>query len=185
MLKLLAHGALLAAAEGESRGIDLVLPNMHELVAGVISFLIVFGFIWWKGRGLIGRMVTARQEAVRRPLAEAEEAKVKAEGLLAERRREVSGARDEANRIIEEGRRSAEAARAEILAKAKAEADELTRRSREAIEADKERAAAQMRDLVAVLSLELAQKVVSGSVDAAVQQALVDRYIEELEGMPR
>jgi F0F1-type ATP synthase membrane subunit b/b' len=42
-----------------------------------------------------------------------------------------------------------------------------------------------MRDLVAVLSLELAQKVVSGSVGADAQQLLVDRYIDELEGMPR
>jgi F-type H+-transporting ATPase subunit b len=75
--------------------------------------------------------------------------------------------------------------RAEVLAKAKNEADEVVRRSREAIEADKQRAGEQMRDLVAVLSLELAQKVVAGSVDAGAQKTLVDRYIDELEGMPR
>jgi len=184
VLNLLALGTMAAAAEEESRGIDLVLPNMYELVAGVIAFLLVFGFIWWKGRPMISRMVTARQEAIRRDLTQAEEAKVKAEELLAERRSEVAGARDEANHIVEEGRRSAEAVRTEILAKAKAEADEVTRRSREAIEADRERAGEQMRDLVAALSLELAQKVVSGSVDAGAQRALVERYIDELEGMP-
>jgi len=109
---------------------------------------------------------------------------VEAETLLAERRKEVAGARDEANRIVEEGRRSAEAIRAEILTKAKAESDEVARRSREGIEADRERASDQVRDLVAVLSLELAQKVVAGSVDSDAQQTLVDRYIDELEGMP-
>ena len=180
---LMAQAA--AAEEGGSSGIDLVLPDLAELVAGIVAFVIVFGFVWFKGRHWIARLLTARQQAISWRLTEAEAAKVEAEGLLAERRKEVAGARDEANRIVEEGRRSAEAVRAEILAKAKAEADELGRRSREAIDADKERAAGQMRDLVAVLSLELAQKVVSGSVDAGAQRALVDRYIDELEGMPR
>jgi len=176
--------ALAAAAEG-SRGIDLVLPDMHELIAGIIAFVFWFGLVWFKGRHWISRTLTARQQAISGRLTEAEAAKVEAEALLEERRKEKAGARDEANRIVEEGRRSAEAVRAEILAKARAEADEVARRSREAIEADRERASGQMRDLVAVLSLELAQKVVSGSVGADAQQLLVDRYIDELEGMPR
>ena len=109
---------------------------------------------------------------------------MESEPLLAERRKEVAGAQVEATRIVEEGRRSAEAIRAEILAKAKAESDETARRSREGIEADRERASEQVRDLVAVLSLQLAQKVVCGIGDANSQQALVNRYIDELEGMP-
>lgn len=185
MLNLLANGLLLAAAEEESRGIDLVLPNIHELIAGAIAFFLVFGFIWWKGRPMISRVITARQEAIRRHLTEAEAAKVDAEALLEERRRGVAGARDEAGRIVEEGRRSAEVVAAEILAKAKAESDEMTRRAREAIAADRERATQEVRQLVASLSLELAQKVVSGSVDAGAQKALVARYIDELEGIPR
>jgi F-type H+-transporting ATPase subunit b len=179
MLQALAQGA-----EETGGGIDLILPDMDELIAGIVAFLIVFGFIWFKGRHWIGRLLAARQDAVTSRLNEAEQAKVEAETLLAERRKEVAGAQDEANRIVEEGRRSAEAIRAEILAKAKAESDEAARRSREGIEADRERASEQVRDLVAVLSLELAQKVVAGSVDAGAQQTLVNRYIDELEGMP-
>lgn len=179
------HVLVLAqGAAEESGGVDLILPDTDELIAGIVAFLIVFGFIWFKGRHWISRMLSARQEAVTSRLTEAEQAKVEAEALLAERRKEVAGAQDEANRIVEEGRRSAEAIRAEILAKAKAEGDEVARRAREGIEADRGRASEQMRDLVAVLSLELAQKVVAGSVDAEAQQALVNRYIDELEGMP-
>lgn len=176
---------LAAEAEEGGSGVNLILPDIDELIAGIVAFLIVFGFIWFKGRHWISRMLTARQEAVTGRLREAEEAKVEAETLLAERRKEVAGARDEANRIVEESRRSAEAIKADILAKAKAESDEVARRAREGIEADRERATEQVRDLVAVLSLELAQKVVAGSVDAGAQQALVNRYIDELEGMPR
>lgn len=185
-MNLFAQAMILAAAaEGGGGGVNLILPDRDELIAGIVAFLIVFGFIWFKGRHWISRMLTARQEAVTSQLREAEQAKVEAENLLAERRKEVAGARDEANRIVEESRRSAEAIRADILAKAKAESDELARRAREGIEADRERATEQVRDLVAVLSLELAQKVVAGSVDSEAQQVLVNRYIDELEGMPR
>jgi F-type H+-transporting ATPase subunit b len=184
MYLLMLARALAQEAEETGGGINLILPDMDELIAGIVAFLIVFGFIWFKGRHWISRLLAARQEAVTSRLSEAEQAKVEAEALLAERRKEVAGARDEANRIVEEGRRSAEAIRAEILSKAKAESDEVARRSREGIEADRERASEQVRDLVAVLSLELAQKVVAGSVDADAQQTLVDRYIDELEGMP-
>ncbi len=179
MLQVLAQ-----EAEETGGGIQLILPDMHEMIAGIVAFLIVFGFIWFKGRVWISRLLAARQQAITGRLNEAEQAKVEAETLLAERRKEVAGARDEANRIVEEGRRSAEAIRAEILAKAKAESDEVARRGREGIEADRERATDQVRDLVAGLSLELAQKVVAGSVDSGAQRVLVDRYIDELEGMP-
>jgi F0F1-type ATP synthase membrane subunit b/b' len=47
--------------------------------------------------------------------------------------------------------------------------------------AERERAATAIRDEVAALSLDLAQKVVAGSVDAKAQKVLVDRYIAELE----
>jgi F-type H+-transporting ATPase subunit b len=172
-------------AQESSGGVKLILPDIDELIAGIVAFLIVFGFIWFKGRHWISRLLTARQEAVTSQLREAEAAKIEAETLLAERRKEIAGARDEANRIVEEGRRSAEAIKADILAKAKSESDEAARRAREGIEADRERATEQVRDLVADLSLELAQKVVAGSVDAGAQQALVNRYIDELEEMPR
>jgi F-type H+-transporting ATPase subunit b len=172
-------------AQESGGGVKLILPDIDELIAGIVAFLIVFGFIWFKGRHWISRLLTARQEAVTSQLREAEAAKIEAETLLAERRKEIAGARDEANRIVEEGRRSAEAIKADILAKAKSESDEAARRAREGIEADRERATEQVRDLVADLSLELAQKVVAGSVDAGAQQALVNRYIDELEEMPR
>src|SRR4030065_505827 len=73
-----------------------------------------------------------------------------------------ASSRGAATRCVGGARRSAGGSGAELLAKAKAESDETARRSREGIEADRERASEQVRDLIAVLSLELAQKGVAG-----------------------
>jgi F-type H+-transporting ATPase subunit b len=180
------HSIILAQAVTETRrGVELVLPDMREMIAGIIAFAIVFGFVWFKGRHWINRTLTARQQAIAGRLNEAEQTRAQADALLVDYQRQVAGARDEGNRIVEDARRSAESVRAEISAKARAEADEISRRNREAIAAERERATGEVRDLVAELSLELAQKVVEGSVDADAQSALVDRYIDGLEGMPR
>ncbi len=186
MSHALRPATVLALAATETpKGVELVLPDMREMIAGIIAFVIVFGFVWFKGRHWIDRTLTARQQAIAGRLTEAEETKAQADALLVDYQRQVAGAREEGNRIVEDARRSAEAVRAEVAARARVEAEEITRRNRDAIAAERERASGDVRDLVAELSLELAQKVVAGSVDADAQAALVDRYIDDLEGMPR
>jgi F0F1-type ATP synthase membrane subunit b/b' len=49
------------------------------------------------------------------------------------------------------------------------------------VAAERVRAAGAIRDEVASLSLDLARRVVGGSVDAKAQKKLVDQYIAELE----
>jgi F-type H+-transporting ATPase subunit b len=179
MVQLLASIIYLAAEE-EPEGIDLVLPEFEELIAGVIAFAIVFLVFWRWGVPAIKRALEARQEAITGQLEEAEKAKVEAEGLLGDYRKQLAEARTEANQIVEEARKTAESVRSDVVAKAEGEAAEITRKAREEAAAEKERAADQIKQEVAALSLELAQRVVGETVDRDSQKALVDRYIDEL-----
>lgn len=181
MLNLFAQGLYLAA-EGEEppEGIELVLPEINELIAGVIAFGIVFLAIWLWARPAINRALTARQDAITGRLQHAEQTKVEAESLLEDYRKQLADARGEASRIIDEARSTAETMRSEIVGRAEAEAAEVTRRAREEAAAEKARAETQIRDEVAALSLALAQKVIAESVDADAQRVLVDRYIDDL-----
>jgi len=184
MMNLLAQVVFLAA-EGEDapEGIDLVIPETEELIAGIIAFAIVFILIWWKVRPAIAETLAARQEAITGQLTEAETAKQEAEGLLEDYRQQLDRAKDEANQIVDDARQSADALRTDLVSKAEAEAESITTRAREEAVAEKERAAAQIRDEVAALSLTLAEKVVGDTVDAETQRSLVDRYIDELGDM--
>lgn len=179
MSKLFATIVYLAAEE-EPEGIDLVLPEFEELIAGVIAFAIVFIAFWRWGVPAIKRALDARQQAITGQLEEAEKAKEEAESLLGDYRKQLAEARTEANRIVEDARQTAESVRSDVVAKAESEAAEITRKARDEAAAEKERAADQIRQEVAALSLDLAQRVVGESVDRNAQQALVDRYIDEL-----
>lgn len=168
------------AAE-EPTGIDLVLPDLPELVGGILAFAIVFLMVWLWARPAISRTLEARQEAITGQLTAAEEAKREAESLLEDYKQQLARAREEANRIVEEARETAENLRREMVGKAEEDAAEIVRRAREDAAAERERAAAHIRDEVAALSLALTQKVIAAAVDLEAQRALVDRYIEELE----
>jgi F-type H+-transporting ATPase subunit b len=184
MMNLLAQVVFLAAGEEDApEGIDLVIPEFEELIAGIIAFSIVFILIWWKVRPAIAETLAARQEAITGQLTEAEKAKQEAEGLLDDYKQQLATAKDEANKIVDDARQSAESLRSEMVGKAESEADAIRSRAREDAESEKERAAGQIRDEVASLSLALAQKVVGESVDSAAQQSLVDRYIDDLENL--
>lgn len=171
------------AADEEPSGISLVLPDMAELIGGIIAFIIVFGFIWWKGGPAIKRSLEARQAAIGSQLTAAEDAKKEAEGLLDDYKQQVANAREEGARIIDEARQSADALRQEIEAKARADAEAIVAKAREDAAAERERVTAGLRDEVASLSLDVAQRVVAGSVDSKAQKKLVDQYLTELEGI--
>lgn len=181
MFNLLAQVVYWAAEEGDPpKGIDLVIPDTEELIAGIIAFSIVFILIWWKVRPAIAETLAARQEAITGQLTEAEKAKQEAESLLDDYKKQLAQAKDEANTIVDGARQAADVLRADLTGKAEAEADSIRGKARADAGTEMERAAAQIKDQVATLSLELAQKVVADSVDESVQRELVDRYIDDL-----
>jgi F-type H+-transporting ATPase subunit b len=177
-----AQTLLIAAEETEeSGGLEILLPPLNELVAGIIAFAIVFFFIWRYAVPAINRMLEQRQAAIAGQIGEAEKAKAEAESLLADYRGQLAEARTEGNKIIEEARESAEQMRADIIAKAEADADQIRARAREEAAGERARALADARSQVGDISVDLAGKIVGESLDQQAHQGLIDRYLADLE----
>ena len=172
-----------ATEPAEPEGVELLLPPSSELIAGLIAFAIIFIFVWRWVMPAVNRTLENRQQAITGQLTAAEATKHEAESLLTDYKKQLAGARDEANKIVEDARRSADALRADVVGKAEAEAQTIVRKARDEAAGERERAVGAIRHEVASLSLDVAQRVVGESVDAAAQKKLVDRYIAELEGL--
>jgi len=188
MIRVLASPSLLALGEEvvddhEPSGVDLLLPPTAELIAGLIAFAIIFAFVWKWALPAVNRMLEARQQAITGQLQEAEKSKKDAEKLLQDYKAQLASAKEEAAKIVDEARQTADALRQEIDAKAKADGAAIVAKAREDAAAERERVTAGLRDEVASLSLDLAQKVVVGSIDAKAQKALVEKYMSDLEGI--
>ena len=174
---------LVAVSEEDASGLDLILPATSELIAGIIAFAIVFFVIWRFALPQIQKALDDRQAAIVGKMEEAESTKQEAEKLRTDYEGQMSAAKAEAAQIIEDARHQAESMKADIVARAQDEAAAITEKARADIEAERASAIAGMRGEVANLSVEMAQKVVGGTVDRNAQQALVEQYLNELGGV--
>lgn len=172
--------SLLLAADDEASGVDLLIPDLRELAAGVVAFAIVFFFIWKYAIPAFNEMIENRQKAIQANLEAAEAEKQQAASLKADYEASIAGARAEATKIVEEARQAGESARADIVARAESEAEDIKTRAGQEISAERERAVGLMRREVAGLSLDVAEKLVGRNLDRDAQQALVEQFIDEL-----
>lgn len=171
------------AEEGGGGGLDLLLPPLNELIAGIIAFAIVFFFIWKWAVPAINKMLEQRQQAIAGQLTEAEKAKREAESLLDDYKAQLADSKAEGNRIIEEARSTADQMRSEVIAKAEADAQQIIEKARQEAENERDRALTEARKEVGAISVDLASQIVGESLDANTHQALVNRYLADLEKM--
>jgi F-type H+-transporting ATPase subunit b len=183
MMNLLAQVVYLAAEEEAPEGIDLVIPAFEELVAGIIAFSIVFILIWWKVRPAISETLAARQEAITGQLTEAEKAKQEAQALLDDYKQQLAKAKEDANKIVEDAKATAETVKTDIVTKAEQEASGIVAKARDDAAAERQRVAGGIRDEVMTLSMALTAKVVGEGIDEATQRQLVERFIDDVEGL--
>jgi F-type H+-transporting ATPase subunit b len=174
-----------AEAGGEHEGVEApnpILPATNELIWGGLSFAILFvAMVKW-GFPAVNKAMAARADRIREDLDTAAAAKTEAETMLGDYQRQLADAKNEANRIIEEARQTADQLRKDLMARAEAEVNELRQRNREEIEAAKARTLAELRSDVTTLALDLADKVVAANLDRTTNTALVERFIAEVEG---
>lgn len=173
---------LLAAEEGEA-SFNPILPEMNEIIWGSLAFLVLFAVLAKLAFPAIQKSLKAREDRIRGDLEAAESAKGEANRVLEDYRRQLADARNEAGRIIEESRRAADDLRRELMAKAESEAAELRARAQADIDATVAQAKADLQREVADFAVSLAEKVVERSLDRDAQQALIDRYIEQVGAM--
>jgi len=157
-----------------------ILPKMSEIFWGGIAWLIVMVGVVKFAIPALKKTMAARSEKIKSDLESAEAAKNSANAELADYRAKLADAQSEANRIIDEGRQSADGVRTELIAKAEADAAEIRSRANDEVRIASDRAMADLHQTVATLSVDLAGKIVEQNLDVATQQQLIDSYINSV-----
>lgn len=154
-----------------------LVPETNEVIWGGFGFIVVFGFLAWKGIPAIKRTMDARTERIRGDLEGAESAKVEAQVVLDEYRAQLADAKAEAGRIIEEARQAAEGVKRDQEARLQTELAEMRERAAADVESAKVQAIADLRGEVASLAIGAAEVVVGKTLDRETQTQLVEQYI--------
>ncbi len=159
-----------------------ILPELPELIIGIVAFVIVFTFLGVKLLPNIKKMLEERTEAIegglkKAELAQAEAAKVKsdAQAQLAELRHSTADVRAKAQAdgaaLVEQARGEANTQKEAIIASAHTQ-----------LEADRNSAVNVLKADLGKLATELADKIVGERAqDAALQERIIDRFLDELD----
>jgi F-type H+-transporting ATPase subunit b len=132
----------------------------------------------------INRAMTARQEAIRKEFAEADEAKKNAKQAEDEFRAQIADARHEAARIREDAKDQGAQIIAEAREQALVEQQRIVENGRAQVAAERQQAAASLRAEVGTLATNLAGRIVGESLeDDERATRVVDRFLADLETM--
>lgn len=145
------------------------------LFVGLIFLLRKFA---WKP---ILNAVNEREEKIQGALKAAEEAEKKMQALNNESEALLKQAREERDQILKEAREAREQIINEAKSKASAEAEKIMAQARETINNEKMAAITELKNQVAILSIEIAEKILKEQLSGDdKQKAMVDNLLKEV-----
>src|SRR5213080_3243212 len=156
-----------------------VTPGL--MIWTLICFFITFWVLKRYAFGPIQKAIDERRDRIRRSLEEAEEARNEARRLLEEHRALIGQARGQAEQILTEARKVADAQRERVKEETEADRQRRLEETRRQIEAETHRALGQIRAEVAELTLVAASKVTGKVLDEADHRRLVEDAISDLD----
>jgi len=182
-LNFIAASSLLAqeehgAASGGGGLFDINWVNLMFwtwLIFGVLLFVLRK----WAWGPILGAL-NAREERIQQALDSAAQERDEAARLLQEHHDLLDGSRDEAQKILAEGRKASERLRAELLDEARKQRDQIVERAREDIERERDAALDVLRREAVDLSISAAGRVLEREVDSAENRRLVEEYLADL-----
>jgi F-type H+-transporting ATPase subunit b len=153
-----------------------------------------FGLFFWQSLIFIGLIlllrkfawkpildaVNERETSIKDAMNSAEEAKKEMESIQEDNQKILKEARAEREALLKDARSNGADIVAQAKAEAKAEADKITTQAQESIQNEKRAAIAELKNQVAQISLDIAEKVIDSELESKDKQSkLVDKLIKD------
>jgi F-type H+-transporting ATPase subunit b len=143
-----------------------------------LVLLVVLAKFAWKP--LLEALET-RQNAIRKSLDDAQQAKVELERLNVESGQIIQRARVDAEAVISQSRADGDRLREEIRAKARSEADRIVKNAERQIQLETSRALEQIRREAVDLSVMIASKIIQRNLSKEDNERLIDEALKQVE----
>ena len=164
---------------------SLFTPDFGLLFWMVLIFGLLFFLLAKFGFPIITDMVDKRSAKIAQSLKDADEIQVRMQAWTQEHARMLEEVRREQSAILREATETKARIVADAKAQAKAEADRILSEAKLQIEAEKESALRDVRREVALLSVQVAEKVLRHELqDEGSQRAFLDQLVDEASEAP-
>ena len=158
----------------------LMIPETGLVIWMMITFLILLFLLRkfaWKP---ILKMIKDREDSIDNALKSAEKAKEEMRNLQSDNEKILAQARSERDQMMKDARDMKDAIVGEAKGKAKEEADKILSAAREAIQNEKMAAITELKNQVALLSVEIAEKILKRELsDENKQRDLIGDLLKD------
>ncbi|MBQ3698996.1 MAG: F0F1 ATP synthase subunit B [Prevotella sp.] len=160
---------------------SLITPDFGLLFWMALVFIIVLFILWIWGFPVIVKMELDRKDYIDASLKKAHEANERLANIQKEGESILQEAREKQAQILREAAETRDAIVGKAQDKARSEGVRLLDEAKAAIEQEKKAAIADIRQQVAALSVEIAEKVLREKLkDDKSQMDLIDRMLDEV-----
>ena len=163
----------------------LLQPDAGLIIWTVITFLllvVVLGKAVWRP---ILDSVTEREQRIRADIERAEKANAEAAALRQRYESQLAESQRQMQELVSQARSEAERSRAELVSAARAEADRIVAKGRQDLAGETDRLREQLRSEVAALSVDVAEKIISRSVDKKLADEILKESLQSVSGAKR
>ena len=158
----------------------LISPNLGVFVWMLVAFGILAFILIRFGWPMVLKALNAREKAITESLQEAAKAREEMRQLQAHNEDLLKEAKLERDEMLRHARQASEQIAEETRAKAQAEADRILEAARENINYEKLKAMHDLKNQIANLSIEIAEKLIMAELsDTEAANALIDRELEK------
>ncbi len=147
----------------------------------VLNFVVLVVAGFFLARKPVGQFFSSRTRGIEKELADLEQKRAEAEKSLAEYQEKFRNLDEESKQIVQDYIAQAEAAKAKILAQAKAQADKLEETAKHNIEQEFKAAREDLQHQVALQAVEMAEHIIRDSLTEEDQDKMIDHYLERLD----
>lgn len=156
---------------------NTTLGNLIVVTGSFLILLLLLKKFAWKS---VIEILKKREEKIANDLDSAEQSRIKAAQLAKEREIQLQSSRSDAADIIKNAKENGELSRQNIIKDAKEEAALLKDRTKVEIQEERENALTAVKDDVADLSLQIAEKLLNKELTGDAHQELINEYIDRL-----
>ena len=153
--------------------------NVPQLIAQIVSFLVLFGLLYFFAYKPILRMFDERSQRIKDSVEQAEKVKEEAAASEEENRKKLEAAAKEGQEAIARAMRAGDEARQRAQQEAQVEAAGLVEKARQEIEREHEEVIGELRQEFADLAVAAAEKVIEKSLDKEAHRELIEKVLDE------
>jgi F-type H+-transporting ATPase subunit b len=159
-----------------------IIPDPADLILGAFAFLVVFYFLGRKFLPNIKKLLEERTEAIEGGLKKAEVAQAEAAQMKADFTARLAESRGQAAEVRAKAQADGAALIERLREEGQKQRDAIIAAGHSQLTADRNSAVTILKSDLGKLAVELADKIVGErAADAALQERIIDRFLDELD----